>query len=456
MTRTRFANSEYKVNFLSIQPRFNNRRLWFLSSKALVAPLYGIAALSLVLFYLVGSLNADDWPQINGPARNGVVSDTVLLSQWPSNQLKTVWTRKIGQGNSGPVLAGEKLYIFHRPGKNYLVEALDRNTGAELWKRELPAEYTGGVDGDLGPKSVPLVYQGKIFLVGAEGNLFCLDAENGDLKWKKELLKIYRAQPGYFGVGSSPIIVDDRLILNVGGREASVVALDVNSGKEVWNAFDDDASYSSPIVVGLGKVRVVVVVTRLNLIGIEPLTGNVLFKTPFGKSGPTVNGAIPVLVKNERGSFLFVSAAYGVGARWYRVSADKIETVWENDSSFSSQYSTPVEFNGLLFGTAGREDYGNGSFRCFDPADGKVMWERAKFSVGHTLLIGKHLLVLDCKGGIHVLSASRSQFDRIYTGRLFDGEARSMPAISNGLLYARSNARGGEGELKCVVIGKSR
>ncbi|MDB4357064.1 hypothetical protein N9Z11_00210, partial [Mariniblastus sp.] len=157
-----------------------------------------------------------------------------------------------------------------------------------------------------------------------------------------------------------------------------------------------------------------------------------------------------------RGSFIFISAAYGVGARWYRVSPDAIETVWKNDNSFSSQYSTPVEFEGSLFGTAGREDYGNGSFRCFDPADGKVNWEQAKFPVGHTFLVGSELLVLDCKGGIHVLNANREKFERIYTGRLFEGDARSMPAISNGLLYARSNAIAGKGELKCVVIGKSR
>ena len=403
-----------------------------------------------------GKVVADDWAQINGPTRNGVVSDTSLFGDWDSKKLQTAWSREIGQGNSGPVVVGDKLYIFHRPGKSYLLEALNKNTGALLWQRELPAGYTGGVDGDLGPKSVPIVSQRKIFLLGTEGNLFCVDIESGELKWQKELLKEYRAQPGYFGVGSSPIVVDGLLIINVGGRDASVVALDINTGKEVWRTFDDDASYSSPIEVDIDGARLVVVVTRLNLVGIDSLTGNVLFKTPFGKSGPTVNGAIPVLVKNKQGAFIFVSAAYGVGARWYRISSDMIETVWKNDSSFSSQYSTPVEFQDALFGTAGREDYGNGSFRCFDPTDGKVLWERDGFPVGHTFLVGTHLLVLDCKGGLHVLNANREKFDRIYTGQLFAGEARSMPAISNGLLYARSNAVAGKGVLKCVVIGKSR
>ena len=422
-----------------------------------LAGTFGVAILfSCFVVGISGSLVADDWSQINGPTRNGIVSDTKLFRDWGSMKLQTAWSREIGQGNSGPVVVGDRLYIFHRPGKSYLLEALNKNTGALLWQRELPAGYTGGVDGDLGPKSVPIVSQGKIFLLGTEGNLFCVDTEDGELKWQRELLKDYRAQPGYFGVGSSPIVVDGLLILNVGGRDASVVALDVNTGKEVWRTFDDDASYSSPIEVELGGIRFVVVVTRLNLIGIESLTGEVLFKTPFGKSGPTVNGAIPLLVKNDQGTFVFVSAAYGVGARWYRISPDMIETVWKNDTSFSSQYSTPIEFQGALFGTAGREDYGNGSYRCINPTDGKVLWEQDGFPVGHTFLVGEQLLVLDCKGGLHVLNARRDKFDQVYSGQLFSGDARSMPAISNGLLYARSNAVAGKGVLKCVVIGKSR
>ncbi|MGB1928535.1 MAG: PQQ-binding-like beta-propeller repeat protein, partial [Mariniblastus sp.] len=172
-----------------------------------LAGTFGVAILfSCFVVGISGSLVADDWSQINGPTRNGIVSDTELFRDWGSMKLQTAWSREIGQGNSGPVVVGDRLYIFHRPGKSYLLEALNKNTGALLWQRELPAGYTGGVDGDLGPKSVPIVSQGKIFLLGTEGNLFCVDTEDGELKWQRELLKDYRAQPGYFGVGSSPIV----------------------------------------------------------------------------------------------------------------------------------------------------------------------------------------------------------------------------------------------------------
>ena len=461
MNRIRSATSkklnEFRFYKIELAKAIRNDGLYRKAAlRPLAAVLVTAMGLCLVFSGISGSAKADDWSQINGPTRNGVVTDTSLFRDWESKKLQTAWSREIGQGNSGPIVVGDKLYIFHRPGEHYLLEALNKNTGAVMWQRHLPAGYTGGVDGDLGPKSVPVFSQGKIFLLGAEGHLFCIDADNGELQWDRELLKDYRAQPGYFGVGSSPIVVDGLLVINVGGRDASVVALDINNGEEAWRTFDDDASYSSPIEIELDGIRLVVVVTRLNLVGIESLSGKVVFKTPFGKSGPTVNGAIPVLVKNDRGSFVFVSAAYGVGARWYRISNDKIETIWKNDRSFSSQYSTPVEFQRALFGTAGREDYGNGSFRCFDPSDGKVLWEQADFPVGHTFLVDSHLLVLDCKGNMHVLKANREKFERIYYSQLFDVDARSMPAVSNGLLFARSNAIAGKGILKCVVIGKPR
>ena len=421
-------------------------------------------SISLTCFGVV----ADDWPQINGPNRNGVAVHESLQTRWPADGLKQVWSHAVGQGNAGPAIADDKLIIFHRPGKNYLVEALDPETGKQNWKQELPAEYTGGMDGDLGPKCVPLIHDGHVYLLGAGGNLFCLKFKDGSIVWQKNVLKEYKCQPGYFGVGSTPIVVDGKLILNAGGRNAAIVAFEPTTGREAWKSFNDEASYSSPIEIQIDGQSVVVFVTRLNLVGLNPKTGNLLFQTPFGKSGPTVNGAMPVRVSLEGKEFLFVSAAYGVGAHWLEISKDKLEEKWSNDSSFSSQYSTPVFSDGGLFGTAGREDFKDGSYRCIDPTNGKVFWQQDDFPVGHSLLVGKQILVLDSSGGFHVIEADKSRFKRIYQTKLFDSDARAMPAIANGLYYARSNSnrtsrgfappRGGPGlgKLVCVEVGKRK
>jgi outer membrane protein assembly factor BamB len=435
----------------------NSSRSFFLGR--LVAMSISLSCLGVV---------ADDWPQINGPNRNGVAVNETLQAQWPADGLKKVWSHAVGQGNAGPAIADDKLIIFHRPGKSYLVEALDPETGKQIWKKELPAEYTGGMDGDLGPKCVPLIQDGHVYLLGAGGKLFCLKFNDGSVVWQKNVLKEYRCQPGYFGVGSTPIVVDGKLILNAGGRNAAIVAFDAKSGKEAWKSFNDEASYSSPIEFKIDGQSVVVFVTRLNLVGLDPKSGKVLFQTPFGKSGPTVNGAMPVRVTLEGKEFLFVSAAYGVGAHWLEVSKDNVDEKWSNDTSFSSQYSTPVFADGGLFGTAGREDFKNGSYRCIDPSNGKVLWQQDDFPVGHSLLVGKQILVLDSSGSFHVIEADKSRFKQVYQTKLFESEARAMPAIANGLYYARSNSsrtrRGfgpprsgpGQGKLVCVEVGKRK
>lgn len=396
---------------------------------------------------------ARDWPQINGPNRNGTIEQESLLKQWPTDNLEEVWSHPVGQGYSGPVVVGNTVVVFHRPGKQYLVEALESKTGKLIWNQELPAEYRGGgPDGDTGPKSVPLIFDGRIYLFGTGGNLFCLSLSDGEVLWQKNVLQDYQSPTGYFGAGSSPIIVDNKLMINVGGKDAAVVAFDPKTGDEIWKSFDDRASYSSPIEMMIGDSKVAVFITRLNLIGLDPADGTVLFQTPFGARGPTVNGAMPVQV----GDHIFINSAYGVGARWIDLADRPLNTVWKNDSSFSSQYSTPVLAYEKLYGTAGREDMRNGSFRCIEPSTGKVLWEKENFPVGHTLLVDKKLLVLDSSGGFYVIEPNETKFELRYQTRLFDSKSRAMPAVSNGLLYARSNANGGKGELICVRIGTSK
>ncbi len=415
------------------------------------------ACIVVVSIFLVSfDAVADDWPQINGPNRNGVADHETLLTQWPDGDLKKIWSRPVGQGFAGPAIADQKLIVFHRPDRNYLVEALDPKSGKRIWSQSLPAVYTGGMDGDLGPKCVPLMDGGHVYLLGTGGNLFCLKLNDGSLVWQKNVLDDYKSQPGYFGVGSTPILIEGKLILNAGGRGAAIVALDAKTGTELWKAFNDEASYSSPIEFDLAGQTIVAFVTRLNLVGLNPETGKIVFQTPFGKSGPTVNGAMPVRVSLEGQEFLFVTAAYGVGARWLAVSQNGVEVKWSNDKSFSSQYSTPVFAGGGLFGTAGREDFKDGSYRCIDPSTGKVLWQQDGFPVGHSILVGDQILVLDSSGGFHVIEADKSRFNQLYQTKLFDSEARAMPAVADGLFYARSNSArdtAGMGELICVEVG---
>lgn len=418
------------------------------------ASLFAICWVVVACCFTVGNLSADDWPQINGPRRNGIADNETLMSEWPKSGLTEVWSHPVGQGYSGPVVVGEKLIVFHRPGKQYLVEALNAKTGKLIWNKALPSEYSpGGPDPDSGPKCVPLVHQEHVYLLGTGGNLFCLKLRDGQVVWQKNVLDIYESPSGYFGAGSTPVVINEKLLVNVGGSNAAVVAFDLKTGTEIWKSFDDRASYSSPIELKIGGKSQAVVVTRLNAIFLDPDTGKVLNKMKFGKPGATVNGAMPVRV----GEFVFFNAAYNVGGRLVRFDDENelVEVRHDSNEQFASQYSTPVVVGSAFYGTAGREDFGNGSFRCVDVSSGKLKlnWNRERFPVGHTILVGQQLLTLDSDGGFHVIQANPKQFERVYQTKLFDSKSRSMPAIANGLFYARSNAVRGKGELVCVKVG---
>ncbi len=398
------------------------------------------------------SANAQDWPQIAGPNRNGVANQQSLLDRWPVGGLRQVWKHPVGQGFSGPVVKDNQLIIFHRPGKDYLVEALAADSGKPIWNRELSCLYQGGgPDGDQGPKASPLIHGDYVYLFGTGGNLFCLALADGKTVWQKNVLEIYKSPQGYFGAGSSPIIVGDRLLLNVGGDDAAVVAFDTKTGDEIWKSFDDRASYSSPIQANIDGQDVAVFVTRLHLLGLDPETGSVRFKTRFGKTGPTVNGALPVFADGH----LFINSAYGVGARWIDTSGGQLKEIWSNDTSFSSQYSTPIYLDGHLYGTAGREDRQNGSFRCVKAITGKVEWSQKNFPVGHTLLVDGKLIVLDSQGTLHLIEPDNKAFKEIQSAKVLPGPARAMPAFANGRLYVRSNATRNLGELVCLQLGES-
>ena len=217
---------------------------------------------------------ADDWPQINGPNRNGIAVDETLQKEWPNKGLIEIWTHPVGQGFAGPVVVGETLIIFHRPGKKYLVEALNSRTGRLIWNKELAADDMSPGD-EAGPKSAPLIHGDHVYLLGVGGNLYCLKLADGEVVWGKNVLREYRSPPGFFGAGSTPIVVAEKLLLNVGGQNAAVVAFDLKTGQEEWKAFDDRASYSSPIEASIQGQSVAVFITRLNLLGLNPETGKV-------------------------------------------------------------------------------------------------------------------------------------------------------------------------------------
>lgn len=387
-----------------------------------------------------------DWPQILGPNRNGLALDEQLADSWPTEGPRTLWQREVGQGFAGVAVSGDRLVLFHRLGDELVGEGLDAATGKSRWKTTLPTKYRSSISSDDGPRCVPLIHGDRVVLLGPAGEMAAVDLNTGKQLWTRELYEEFKAPEGYFGAGSSPIVEDGKLLVNVGGRGAGLVALSLADGKTLWKATDELASYSSPTAATVGGVRHVVFVTRLNVVSVDAATGEVRFRFPFGARGPTVNAANPLVL----GDHVFVSASYGVGAKWAKIGAGTATTEWESDDVMSSQYTTCVEHLGNLYGIDGRQDVGVARLRCIDPRAGKVLWTEEGFGTGNLILADDKLLIAKTDGTLVLARPSPTKYEPLAKVQVLDTTVQALPALAAGRLFVRDTKT-----LKCLAVGSS-
>lgn len=391
-----------------------------------------LSGLITVLLVSQGAF-AGDWPQILGPQRNGIGVAENLRTKWDSGKLTPVWSVDCGSGLAGVAVANGTVVLFHRSREETL-SAFDAETGKPRWKQSYPTGFQAQIVDDDGPRAVPTIADGRVFAYGAAGRLICVDAKTGDALWDRETHKEYNAPGGYFGAGSAPVVEGKLAIVNVGGpKGAGVVAFDVATSNPIWKTSDELASYSAPITATLGGQRRVLMITRFQFLGLEPTTGKEAFRIPFGARGPTVNGASPVLI----GDSAFLTASYGIGAKLVKLAANAAEVVWE-DEILSSQYTTPIVYEGKIYGVDGRQDGGPVSLKCFDPATRKVHWEQPLSQYATLIAADGKLLVMQTDGELRIATLDASKYTEKAKLKLLPLTTRALPALANGRLYVRN------------------
>jgi outer membrane protein assembly factor BamB len=250
-----------------------------------------------------------DWPQLLGPARNGVHPAPAPVVSLKN--AKQVWKKTVGAGFSAPAVAADKLILFHRVGDKETVEALNPATGSSVWKFEYGTTYRDDFGFDEGPRGTPTVSDGRVYTFGAEGTLHAIDLNTGKMLWRVDTHSKFGVRKGFFGAAASPL-VGDAVYVNVGGpNNAGIVAFDKASGKVLWTATNDDAGYSSPVLATILGKPTVLCFTRAGLAALDPATGKVRFQFPWrSRSNASVNAALPVIDGNR----VFLSASYNTGA----------------------------------------------------------------------------------------------------------------------------------------------
>jgi outer membrane protein assembly factor BamB len=324
--------------------------------------------------------------------------------------------------------------LFHRVGNEEVLESLDAKTGAPGWRYAYPTNYRDDFGFDEGPRAVPVVADGVVYTFGAQGQLHAVDLAKGTRLWSEDTMKRFNVPKGYFGAGGSPLVEGGRVIANVGGDKAGVVAFDARTGKVVWTATDDDASYSSGVAATIGGKRSAVFLTRDNLMGLDPATGAIQFQRRWrARIAASVNAATPLVVGDQ----IFVSAEYGPGAGVLRVEGSKLVEVWASDEVLSNHYMTSVYYNGYLYGYHGRQEFGP-SLRAVEFKTGAVKWSQDRFRAGSITLVGDKLLIIREGGEMILAPASPQAFKPLARAQVLPGVVRPLPAIADGFVYVRN------------------
>ena len=401
--------------------------------RSLATPTTAVAA--AVLSLLTGTpLLAQEWPQFLGPHRDGVYAGPALTDGWPEDAPAQVWTKRIGAGFAGPVVADGRLILFHRVRDSEVVEALDPLTGRTQWNREYVTSYRDDFGFDPGPRSVPVVVDGRVFTFGAQGRLHALDFDTGEVLWDEDTRRRFEVRKGFFGAAGSPLVSGGRVLANVGGPEAGIVAFDAETGDLLWTATGDEASYSSPVEATFDGEHSAVFFTRNGLVAVDPATGSVRFEQRWrSRIGASVNAATPLIIDD----LIFLSSSYGTGAVTLRVSDNQLTELWASDDVMSNHYATAVHHDGYLYGFHGRQEY-SPSFRAVELRTGRVRWSEDRFGAGTVTLVGDRLLIMRETGELLIAEASPDAFRLVASAQVIDAPVRAYPALANGYLYVRN------------------
>jgi outer membrane protein assembly factor BamB len=377
---------------------------------------------------------AGDWPQFLGPTRDGVYSGSDIAPAWPATGPPVVWKKDVGAGFAGPVVAGGKLILFHRLQGREIIECLDAATGKNVWSQEYPTAYRDDFGFDEGPRSAPVIAGGVVYAYGAEGVLTAIELATGKRLWQVAAHQKFKSPKGWFGSAGSPLVEGGKVLVNVGGEGAGIVAFDAATGNVAWKATSDEASYSSPSAVTIGGARHVLFLTRSELVDLDPANGQIRFTMPFkSRSSASVTAATPLAI----GNLVFVSASYGVGAALLEVNGSQFRKIWANDDSMSNHYSTCVYANGILYGFHGRQEEGQ-ELHAIELKTGKIMWSVERFGAGTVTLAGNRLLIVRENGELTVAPATSKEFRPSESAKILSGVIRAYPAIADGRLYARN------------------
>lgn len=433
-------------------------------------------SVALVLGACSGSeLCADNWSKFLGERGDSTSSETNLVERWDASGPKLSWSVPIGTGYSAPSVRGNRLFVHHRKADKEIVDCLDASTGTKIWSYAYQSDFVDPFGYNNGPRATPLVTEDHCFTLGAEGKLLCLNVASGKKVWERDTNKEWTIPQAFFGVGSSPLIHSNKLVVMIGGQPNSgVVAVSPQTGKTIWESVglsnwqakpmhgwpgelkvewklhEKQASYASPVPAIIhGKERILCLM-RQGLVAIDPSNGLVDDSFWFrARVNESVNASNPIVLENG----IFISSAY------YRSGSVMLD-VDPKDRRFverwrspqiETHWMTPIVLNGVIYAFSGRNEP-DARLICFDLRSAKLLWSQdqswqkhssepvAKYGRGSIIFADKKLIVLGETGLLGIYKPNIETPTEVcrFKPPMLNYPCWTAPILSAGHLFLRS------------------
>lgn len=432
---------------------------------------------TIVLLAGTSTGRGDDWPQWLGPQRDSVWRETGLVEKFPEGEPVFKWRVPINGGYAGPAVADDRVYVtdYEAPGDRSgdparrdklkgkeRVLCYDVANGKPLWKHEYDCAYS--ISYPAGPRCTPTIHEGKVYTLGAMGDLYCLSADTGKVLWSRDFKKDYGAPAPVWGFCGHPLVVGQRLICLVGGEGSVAVAFDKDTGKELWKALSArEIGYAPPTLIEVDGKPQVVIWHAESINGLDPETGKVFWSVPLEPSfGMSI--AQPRLLGHQ----LYASGMGSKGALLkLAAEGDKTptaEVVWrgKNTNSLYSSNSTPFLEGEMMYGI----DCTAGALRGVKLETGERVWESSKpvpgkprRSHGTAFLVKQadRFFLMSETGDLIIAKLTPEGYDEISRMHLLEPTSQafgrdvvwSHPAFAHKCIFARNDK-----ELVCLPLAK--
>ncbi len=386
----------------------------------------------------------NDYPQFYGPRRDATLAGPPLARDWSRRPPREIWRRQVGEGWSSFAVVGDAAVTQEQRGGEEVVVRYELDTGRQIWLHADRAPFVTTVGGS-GPRATPTIAAGRVYTLGATGILNCLELATGELAWSRDVLADNGAGQPDWGMASSPLVVGQVVVVQLGRRGRSLVAYDRASGEPAWRAGTDRGSYSTPTLATLAGREQILIVNQNSIAGHDPATGAMLWREEWSEPGERVTP--PLQVGPDR---LLVSAGYGVGSRLLRIapSGDGLaaEELWRSPR-LKSKFASVVLHQGVVYGLD------DGILTALDPRTGERLWKRGRYGHGQLLLVGDLLLIQAESGEVVLVEPDPDEHRELGRFAALDGKTWNPPALSGHRLLVRNNREAACYELPLAEAG---